>query len=183
MSARRRKSNANKAPNDQYYLDQRLSDEVMIYNLRLTALKTTYMNRLSSTTEKKARLTQLQNILQSKKDVHEEKSEERIDILTNYTRQNKVEEAKGIDSIVASDTSLNALMEEKLRLLKEMDTIEQSYDRKMREAKNTYDALCQREAEMEIEFANMLGDVERGRSSVAKQQQHQQQQQQQQQHF
>eukprot|EP00796_Vickermania_ingenoplastis_P003898 gene3898-2767_t len=154
------KKGGNGVPNEKFYEDLRLTDEIAALNLRLSSLKKVFVDRMESTAEKQREHLEAQAQAEKEAAAHREKLEEKTDILADFTRQYKTDEREMIVKITEVDNSVNKLLEEKIRLQKEIEDTEKLYDAKIKEKKQQFDALCQREAEMEREFQAILGDIE-----------------------
>eukprot|EP00796_Vickermania_ingenoplastis_P000062 gene62-40_t len=126
----------NGVPNEKFYEDLRLTDEIAALNLRLSSLK-------------KRRRRLLREV------------RGKTDILADFTRQYKTDEREMIVKITEVDNSVNKLLEEKIRLQKEIEDTEKLYDAKIKEKKQQFDALCQREAEMERNFRLFSGTLKK----------------------
>lgn len=146
--------------NEDYYEDQRLTDEIVILNLRLAALKSEFVDRMEKTAQKQKEKLLTEASLNAEEEKLQEKREERVDILADFTRQYKTDEREAIAKISELDAKVNKLLEEKINLQKEIEDTEKQYDARIKEKKQKFDALCQREAEMEREFQVILGDIE-----------------------
>lgn len=154
------KGGAKGPSNELLYEEQRLSDEIVSLTLRLAALKAAFVDRMEATAKSQKEKLGKQADLTKEEDKLKEKKEEKVDILADFVRQHKTDEREAIAKITDLDASVNRLLEEKIRLQKETDETEKIFDGKIKERKQQFEALCQREAEMEREFAVILGDVE-----------------------
>lgn len=146
--------------NETLYEDQRLSDEIVMYTLRLAALKNEFVNRMEKTAEKQKEKLLAESSLAKEEERLEEKKEEKVDILADFTRQYKTDEREMITKITELDGNVNKQLEIKINLQKEIEDTEKEFDLKIKEKKQKFDALCAREAEMEREFQVILGDIE-----------------------
>lgn len=146
--------------NELYYEDQHLSDEIIMLNLRLSALKAVFVDRMETTAQKQKERLATQSALAKEEENLGEKKEEKTDVLADYTRQYKTDEREAIAKITELDACVNRLLEEKVYLQKQIEETEKQYDVKIREKKQQFESLCQREAEMEREFQVILGDIE-----------------------
>lgn len=146
-------------PNEIYYEDHQVTDQVVAASLRLEALKRAYVDRMELAARKQQHVIELQEELKRAQEVLEDKNEERQAVLTDCTRQYKTDEGNKIAELASLDARLNRLQEEHLRVEKETIDCEASYDKKIKEKRMQIVAIAQRTAEMEKEFAAMLNDV------------------------
>lgn len=146
--------------NEIYYEDQRLSDEISRLTLRLSALKTVFLDSMQKTAEQQREKLAVQSALSRKETSLIDKKEEKNDIIADFTREYKTDEREMIAKITALDERANNLLEEKISLQRQIEDTEKQFEIKIKEKKQHFDSLCQREAEMEREFQVILSDVE-----------------------
>lgn len=155
---------AKKAPtgasNDVYYEDQQLGDDIAVYEEKLKALKRVYLDRMQALAAEKERQLVLKAQLEAGEADLEEKRCEKVDVLTDCTRAYKVSERKAVQSIAAQDVALNALQDTKKKLQDQLDSGGAEFDAQIRGKKKEFESLCERTADMEIEFVVLLADVE-----------------------
>lgn len=149
-----------------FYEEQEISDQIAIYELRLAALKEIYLHDMESAAKKKKQQVELESrqVDLSKKLL--EKTEERLDILTDYTRQQKADERELIAELSLLDARHNALQEEGLSLQEVMQEKESELEAKIKKAKAEFNILAEKSEAMEKEFGRMLSDVDRSVKSM-----------------
>lgn len=155
-----KKSGPKGPPNEIYYEDHSVSDDIVAVTLRMEALKKAYVDRMEEAVKKQQQNLALTETLAETERMFMEKTEERQDVLADYTRQYKTDEREKIAALASLDSKLNRLQEERLKLEKAVDECEASFDKKIKEKRSQVVAIAQRTAEMEKEFAAMLSDVQ-----------------------
>lgn len=155
------KGKGSKGPsNEIYYEEMKLSDEIVMLNLRLSALKSAFVDRMEKTAEKQKEKLLVQSSVSNIEKALVEKKAERVDILADFTRQYKTDEREAILKITELDSLVNKGLEQKIGLQREIDEMEKDFDMKIKKMKQQFEVLCQREEDMEKEFQAILGDVE-----------------------
>lgn len=153
------KDAAKSLSNELYYEQQKLLDDVNIITLRLAALKNVYLARMEQNAVCKQNLITLTRSLHAKQKTLHDSESKRTDILTDYVRQNKVDEQTGIEQIIKLQNARDTLREERLDLQKALTELESEYDEKIKVKRSEHEALCQRLVDMQKEFNVMLADV------------------------
>lgn len=161
------KGKGSKGPSSEvYYEDQRLSDEICRLTLRLSALKNVFLDNMERTAEKQKERLLVQVALSKEEAKLADKKEEKVDILADFTREYKTDEREFISRIIEVDGRVNNLLEEKASLQRQIEETEKQYDIKIKEKKQQFESLCQRETEMEREFQVILCDVEESAKEI-----------------
>ncbi|KPI83948.1 hypothetical protein ABL78_7003 [Leptomonas seymouri] len=145
--------------NSDFYEEQRLSDDTVVLEERLKALKGVYLARMEKLAEKKQQQLELEMVLHAREDGLQLKKDERVDVLTDCTRVYKVHEQKAVSEIVKLDASLNALLEAKRKTQTQIDECIADFDNRLKLKKREYESLCEQIANMEKEFASLLSDI------------------------
>lgn len=161
------KGKGSKGPSSEiFYEDQRLSDEICRLSLRLAALKNVFLDRMEKIAQKQKERALVQSALCKEEAMLFDKKEEKIDILADFTREYKTDERQFIFRITDLDGRVNNLLEEKSNLQRQIEEIEKQFDQKIKEKKQQFESLCQRETEMEREFQVILCDVEESAKDI-----------------
>lgn len=159
--------NSSSANKELYNEEQRLGDEIGVLTARLEALKNVYLSRIESLAIHKKEEANLKMTLQQRESLLEDKRADRVDILTDFTRYYKVEEAELIKKIATLDSSLTSLQVERAKLQEELDATAVTQERRIKSKRTEIDTLSSRISDMEKEFTVMLSDIKQNSHSIS----------------
>ncbi|CCW65905.1 unnamed protein product [Phytomonas sp. Hart1] len=145
---------------------QSLNDEMIMFSLRLVALKKSYIERLKDIALKREKQLILQEQLKRIESTFEQRSEDHQDILTDFVRQIKSGETEAIEKLVQVDTQILNSQGEKRILQKKIEECEADYDARIKSKKNEYAELCQRISDMEKEIVKIINGVQQTSTSA-----------------
>lgn len=164
--AAKRKNGAKGPPNDVYYEDQSLSDQIIILNLRISAMKKMYVDEMEESVKVQQKHIELSHELQESELRLAEKNSERADVLMDYVRQYKTDERETIMKIADLHKAIHGLQEETSKIQKQAEECEAQYDKQIKEKRQETLDISQRMAQMEKEFTAMLADIEQSIQSA-----------------
>nr|CCC92349.1 conserved hypothetical protein [Trypanosoma congolense IL3000] len=136
--------------------DQQINDDITKARLRLAALETVYMGRLSEITSLKQNRDELKAKFEKLEEEVNSMSQERLDILTDFTRQYKTEEKAMIAVATKIDEKLNQLAEEKIVLTEELKRAKMESEAAIALVRAECETLNSRIADMEKEFDGIM---------------------------
>ncbi|AAZ13360.1 hypothetical protein, conserved [Trypanosoma brucei gambiense DAL972] len=154
-----------KTENDFAEEDQQINDEIVRAKLRLAALEAVHADRLEEIAMLKRSRDDLLSTFEKCEGDANAATEDRLDILTDFTRQYKNDEKFKIEIATRMDATLNRLAEEKLKLVEELKKTKTEFEEAIAQVKAECETLYSRIADMEREFDTIMMETKSGDST------------------